>query len=175
MRKICQIHCLLRVSVGDYLGFYFTCNSPAQVTARQPSRIYEPSVFTFTQRARLDRNRIFFLFLQETDLDLESSQRRNLQEKYSLKRPSKTSSFVTKSCMAEEICVEEACGAGYDHSAKKFPYAVNYTRSVTDAETIFTFKVSALTKIEHILSLTLIVFSIWAPAQSLSAFGAQIV
>ena len=50
----------------------------------------------------------------------------------------------SKTCMAEDQCINRYCGKGYDHTATKFPYYVNYTKWEWPGEDVFDFRVSAL-------------------------------
>ena len=54
------------------------------------------------------------------------------------KRPS----LGSRTCMAEEMCIQKFCGKGYDHTANKFPYTITYDKHATDSETTFEFDVS---------------------------------
>ena len=48
----------------------------------------------------------------------------------------------SKTCMAEDQCINKFCGKGYDHTATKFPYYVNYTKWAWPTEDVFDFRVS---------------------------------
>lgn len=43
--------------------------------------------------------------------------------------------------MAEEVCMKEVCGSGYEHNAAKFPYTAEYWKTPLEDATAFTFKV----------------------------------
>lgn len=60
----------------------------------------------------------------------------------------KKPTFAQKSCMAEEVCMKEVCGSGYEHNAAKFPYTAEYWKTPLEDATAFTFKVSP----EHVLT-----------------------
>lgn len=47
----------------------------------------------------------------------------------------------SKTCMAEDQCINKYCGKGYDHTANKFPYYVNYTKWEWPGEDVFDFRV----------------------------------
>ncbi|KAK9813800.1 hypothetical protein WJX73_010289 [Symbiochloris irregularis] len=47
----------------------------------------------------------------------------------------------SKTCMAEDQCINKYCGKGYDHTATKFPYYVNYTKWEWPNEDVFDFRV----------------------------------
>ena len=47
----------------------------------------------------------------------------------------------SKTCMAEDQCINKYCGKGYDHTATKFPYYVNYTKWEWPGEDVFDFRV----------------------------------
>ena len=53
----------------------------------------------------------------------------------------KKPTFAQKSCMAEEVCMKEVCGSGYEHNAAKFPYTAEYWKIALEDATAFTFKV----------------------------------
>ncbi len=53
----------------------------------------------------------------------------------------KKPTFAQKSCMAEEVCMTEVCGSGYEHNANKFPYTAEYWKTPMEGATAFVFKV----------------------------------
>ncbi|KAK9869001.1 hypothetical protein WJX84_007815 [Apatococcus fuscideae] len=65
------------------------------------------------------------------------------QTRHLMQPQHKKPTFAQKSCMAEEVCMNEVCGSGYEHNANKFPYTAEYWKTALEQATAFTFKVCA--------------------------------
>ncbi|KAK9815343.1 hypothetical protein WJX72_002040 [[Myrmecia] bisecta] len=55
--------------------------------------------------------------------------------------PHRKPTFGVKTCMAEEQCISEFCGKGYEHTANKFPYTIDYDKTSQPDSTTFIFQV----------------------------------
>ena len=53
----------------------------------------------------------------------------------------KAGNGASKTCMAEDQCIDKHCGKGYDHTSSKFPYSINYTKWAWPGEDVFDFRV----------------------------------